>query len=309
MNVILDIMPTALKEILGKFNFESLNEIRLRAGAPIILSVSGKPYYLNSCGLSNNFEKDKTLRISQSDIETILHKASNYSVYSVNDQIKQGYITIRGGIRIGIAGEVVTNNKEIVTIKNIQSLNIRVPHEMRGCSYPVLNHIFDKHRPHRTLIISPPGCGKTTILRDLSWQISDKYHLLNTLIIDERGEISATHNGVPQLCVGEFTDIISGGTKHNGFENGVRSMRPDVVLTDEIITEGDIGMIYAASRSGVGVIATVHASDIGEIRTKPGFDKLIENRIFDRYVVLGIGEKPGKIIGVYDSNLRPLALS
>lgn len=293
---LLEIFPVHLRAPLSKLVIHTLNELRLRANSPIVACIGGRNHIIAG-----------TL-VTRTDLDTILHKASNYSIYAINEQLKQGFLTIRGGIRIGICGEVVHEKGTVITVKNIQSLNIRIPHQVRGCSYPVLNYIFDNARPLRTLIISPPGAGKTTFLRDLAWQISDKYHLLNTLVLDERGEIAANHLGDNQLDVGEFTDVITGCGKGYGFENGLRSMRPDVIITDEVATKEDIDMLRLAAKSGVGVIASVHAGGLDEIRLKPYFCDLINEMVFDRYVVLSVGDTPGTVSGVYDKNLKLLAM-
>ena len=261
---------------------------------------------MSTQGVSSN--PAESLVVSRSDLETIIHKASDYSLYAVNEQLKSGFITIRGGMRIGICGEVVIENGTVSTIKNIQSLNIRIPHQVRGCSYQILPYIFGQGPPMKTLIISPPGCGKTTMLRDLAWQLCDKYHLPNILILDERGEIAASWQGENQLDVGVFTDVITGGTKSYGFENGIRSMKPDVIITDELATRDDIEMVRQAARSGVCVFASVHARNIEDIRVKPIFRELIDDQVFDRYVVLATKDTAGSVVGVFDRNLKLICL-
>jgi stage III sporulation protein AA len=251
------ILPEKIKELLLNIPTAKIYEIRLRANSPLVLCISGR-----------NVIYDKII-ISRVDLDNLIHKASNYAIYSVNEQIKNGFITIRGGIRIGIAGEVIQNNSEILTIKNFQGICIRIPNEVKNCSYPALPYIFEGSRPLKTLIIAPPGAGKTTFLRDLAVQVSDKYPHLNTLILDERSEIAANYLGDNQLSVGHFTDVITGGSKIYGFENGIRSMRPDVIITDEVATKEDAEMLKIAARSGVIIFASVHANDIDEIRSKP----------------------------------------
>ena len=300
------ILPHDLHEAFDALPIDRVYELRLRVNCPVIACVAGRNFFLTPQGISHN-ETD-AVKVSGSDLETIVHKASNYSIYAVNEQIKQGFITIHGGVRIGLCGEVVAENGEIITIKNISSLNIRIPHQIWGCSFGVVPYVFDKLRPLNTLIISPPGAGKTTFLRDLAWQISDKYHLLNTLVLDERGEIAAAHLGENQLDVGTSTDVLTCCSKTFGFQNGIRSMRPDVIITDEIATKEDIIMVKLATRSGVSVIASVHAGNIDEIRIKPDFCDLVTDKVFDRYVVLGIKDSAGTVLGVYDRNLKLITL-
>jgi len=295
MKFLFDILPQPLREAFATLPMDRVYEIRLRAGALPVVCICGR-----------NFVVDK-VRATRTDIDTIIHKASNYSIYAVNEQIKQGFITIHGGVRIGLCGEVVSENGTISTIKNVSSLNIRIPHQVRGCSYPAIPYIFAPERPLKTLIISPPGAGKTTFLRDIAWQVGDKYNLLNTLVLDERGEIAASHLGENQLDIGG-ADVYTGCTKSYGFDNGIRSMRPDVIVTDEIATKSDIEMVRLAARSGVCIFASVHASGIDEIRLKPNFIDIITERVFDRYVVLAVKDSAGTVMGVYDANLKLLAM-
>jgi len=291
-----------LRENFSRVPLQKVNELRLRSACPAVVALGSRSFFLTPEGLSQN--PSDAVMVSKTDIETIIHKASDYSLYAVNEQLKKGFITIRGGVRIGITGEVVIEDGKVSTIKNIQAINIRIPHQVRGTSYKILPYVFGQTSPYNTLIISPPGAGKTTMLRDLAWQLCDKYLMPNVLILDERGEIAANWQGENQLDVGAFTDVISGASKSYGFENGIRSMRPDVIICDELATRDDMDMIRQAVRSGVCVFASVHARGIDDIRAKPIFRELVDDMVFDRYVILTTKETAGNITGVLDKHLK-----
>lgn len=287
-------MPEPLWRAMDQVPLEHVYEIRLRANAPVTISISGKTFTLD------------TPPVTRIDLDNIVHKAADYAIYAVLDQMRQGFITICGGIRLGLAGELVTEQGVVTAIKNVSSLCIRLPHQVADCAYPVLPYVFGETRPYTTLVVAPPGAGKTTLLRDLAVQISAKYPGLNTLVLDERGELAACHLGEPQLDVGAFSDVITGGSKQYGFVNGLRSLRPDCVITDEIATADDAAMIASATRSGVVVLASVHAADLNELRQKPDLGELVAAGVFERYVVLQLGDSAGEVVGVYDRSLRRL---
>ena len=306
MGVFCDIFPEHLRGLVARIPVDHVYELRMRVNQPITVCMSGGVFFLHERGLSTN--SDGAVVVSRTDLDAIVHRASSHSIYAFNDQLRQGFITIRGGVRIGICGTVVSEKGAVLTVKNVQSLNIRIPHQVRGCSYSALAHVFsDDNRVRSTLIVAPPGAGKTTFLRDLACQVGKHFPAQNVLVVDERGELAANHLGENQLDVGHCADVISGCTKAYGFECGVRSMRPDVIITDEIATAEDIAMVSLACRSGVAVLASVHAGGIDEIRLKPGFREMVDNQVFDRYVVLGVRDKPGCVVAVYDKNLKTLA--
>lgn len=294
MDTLRAILPEKVQHAFSSLPLAQVYELRLRANAPVVACIDGRNFQL------------KTADITCEDLENMIHKAAEYAIYAVLDQMVKGFITIRGGVRIGIAGELVMDCGKVVAVKNISSLCVRLPHQVKNCSSPVLPYLFEIKRPVSTLIVAPPGAGKTTLLRDLAWQIGQKYPLLNTLILDERGELAACYQGENQLDVGQNCDVITGGNKAFGFENGLRSLRPDVVITDEIATAEDVAMLQRAVRSGVTVIASVHAADLGEVRAKPDLGILVNQGVFERYIVLRTGERAGEVVGVFDRGGRRL---
>ena len=303
--VLAKIFPTKISSVvLGKINFSQLNEIRLRAGRPILVLLGGLSYFLSEEGISNNVESG--IICTKQDIENIVFRASECSIYAVNEQIKKGFLTVEGGIRIGIAGECVCENEKISTIKNFSSLVVRIPHKIRNCSLPVLSHILENGSFHNTLIISPPGAGKTTLLRDFVNQLSKRNICLNVLVVDERGELAGVCGNESQLLESNFCDIVSYFSKSEGFLIGVRSLSPSIVVCDEIGAESDISALEYVCNCGVGVVATAHASSIEELRQKPNFNLLIKNHLFERYVVLSGREGPGTIEGVFDKSFSPI---
>ena len=299
-----DILPDYILKPIMMLKYDDLCEIRLRLNRPTMINYKNTYYFLGQAGLCN--ENDAIIA-SKDTIMQVISRASNHSVYAVNDEIKEGFISVKDGIRIGIAGTVAMQNNNVLTIKNISSLNIRIPHQVIGASYKISRLIFDEQgNVLNTLIVGSPGVGKTTILRDLCLQISKKRKDLNLLLLDERQEISACNEGMPQLNVGISTDIISSGKKGLNIINGIRSMSPNIVIADEIGNYDDIGAIEYAVNCGVSVIASVHSKDILELQKKKDFENLIKNRAFKRIVVLSQSNGKGTIENIYDDYMRPV---
>jgi len=278
----LEFLPQNVKNALRHVNSALLYEIRLRANKPVCINYNGKYVYINDYGICDF--ADKALIVTMEEIFDCVYRAGKYSVYSVEEQIKRGFLTTEHGVRIGIAGEYVYEKGVPLTIRNFSSLCIRVPHEIIGCADEIYKYCMS-NRIINLLICSPAGLGKTTILRDLSRKIAENTNK-NILICDERGEIS--HGEVGNMC-----DILKFVNKTTAFEVGIRALRPDIIITDELLEE-DCKPLKRAIAAGVSVIATAHFYDI---------DKITQSylEIFDRYIILN-SEKIGEIKGIYNEN-------
>ncbi len=282
----LEFLPNNVKDALKKLNNSYLYEIRIRANKPITVNFQGKYQYLGDFGITAH--KEKAICSTIADVEECVFKAGKYSVYSVEEQIKKGFITAEKGERIGLSGEYVFEKGQAIALRNVTSLCIRVPHEVRGCA----NEIFQRcmsGRVKNLLLTSSPGFGKTTLLRDLSRILSEKTQK-NLLICDERGEISAGETG-------DFCDVMRFADKATAFEAGIRAMRPDIIITDELSAH-DCVALEKAIAAGVNVVASAHFADISNV--KAPFIGL-----FERFVVLEDTEI-GKIKGIYDNQGREI---
>lgn len=280
-----------------QFVISQIEEIRLRANCPIVISSGGKNFVLNDDNgyyLATDYE-----------LNYCLSKATQNSLYAVNDQLKQMFISYRGGIRIGVAGDIVENNNEISTIKYINSINIRIPHQVKNFANIALNFIYNNGKINNTLIVSPPGAGKTTLIRDICRGLGSNNKINNILLFDERYEIACCVHGRPMLNVGAFTDIISGGSKEYAFSQAVRSMKPDVIVTDELASKQDIWACKKAIENGVAVIASVHAKNQLELLNNEEIKHMLKQGLFTRIIVLS-SEICGRYLGVYDNNLKCL---
>lgn len=292
MKEILDILP---KDIYDKIsNIENLNnvqEIRLNINKPLIV-------------IKNNKEIILDYKVLINDLKVIMQKISNYSLYAFEEEIRQGYITIAGGHRVGLSGQCVMEKNKIKTIKNITFMNIRICREVKGCCKNVIKNIIKDNRVMNTLIISPPKCGKTTMLRDLAKNISDGIENINfqgkrTVIIDERSEIAACFQGIPQMDVGIRTSVYDGCAKSEGMIMAIRSMAPEVIICDEIGTYKDIESLVLAYNSGVNIIATIHGNDIEDLYKRPVFNELLENKIIQKIIVLSNRAGVGTVEDIY----------
>lgn len=295
LDEIFRVLPMKISNLVREILlYKPLQEIRIKINRPLILNVSDKEILLD-------------YTVTQNDMKEILTKMSNYSLYAYEEEIRQGYITIKGGHRIGIAGECILSKGEVRTIRNISSINIRICREVIGSSEELLKYISSKNRVYNTLIVSPPKCGKTTILRDITRNISYGVKKIGlegkkVSVIDERSEIAACYNGIPQLDVGIRTDVLDSCLKKDGMIMAIRSLSPEVIICDEIGTEGDIEALNMAFNSGVNILVTIHGYSIEDINNRKVFKELIENSILERIVVLSNRYGVGTIEKIYSVN-------
>lgn len=299
----LEVLPKKTADIISsRLDEDRVYEIRLRANKPVTVNYDGRFRFLTMQGLGD--DPTGAVVCEPREIEETVMRASRFSLYAENEKLVKGYLTIDGGIRIGVCGEVVGTGKNVVTIKNFTSLCMRIPHEIEGAGKRAFDSVCADNTVHSALIIAPPAAGKTTVLRDLCRLISDETRL-NVLLVDERCEIAAVKNGVASLNVGKTTDIVSNCDKTYAFSYGIRSMRPDVIVTDELCGD-DAEAIKLAVYGGVKAIASVHAPDLDYLRRKAGLKELAESGVFERYVVLSNRLGAGTYEGIYDGEFRPI---
>lgn len=279
----LHFLPSEILAALSNINVNHLNEIRLRSGQPVIIQYRGEYKYINLYGITATVAN----AIVCTSAENVLNAAMSGNVFVYSEQLKNGFITVDGGVRIGIAGEYVMQGNEILTVKRVTSLNIRIPHDVVGAADGVYGVICGDGIKN-TLIFSPPGFGKTTLLRDLARKISQNTYL-SVLIFDERNEIAAVDGDGNGFDLGKGCDIVRGGSKIAAFKNAIRVMRPDVIITDELYGGEDINAVRYAVECGISVIASSHTVDGQKLKELP----------FELYAkLLGIGKE----IVVYDKN-------
>jgi len=288
-----EILPKTIRNKLEQAdNLQQLEEIRIKVNKPLFIHIGSK-------------EKMWDYIATSEDIKYIMQRISSYSIYAFEDEIRQGYITIRGGHRVGLCGVCVIENNSIKTIKDISSINIRACKEIIGCADKVMPYITYDNLVHNTIIISPPKCGKTTLLRDISRQISKgntstRIHGKNVSLIDERSEIAGSFKGIPQMDVGIRSDVLDNCPKSQGIMMAIRSMSPDVIVCDEIGTKQDMESILMALNSGISLITTIHGFGIEDLYKRLVFKDIVDNYVFTRGIVLSNKRGIGTIEYIYD---------
>ena len=280
-NTVLNYLPKRIRKFLYFIEWEELEEIRLRLGLPLILQYRDGTFFLNDKG-QTVLIGENLFTVTKQDIEEAVELISHSSLYAHENDIKNGYITISGGNRVGISGSAVLKDNHISSLKDISALNYRIAHEIIGSSDRLMDIITDVNRIKSTLIISPPECGKTTLLRDIIRNISNMK--LKVSVIDERCEITASFNGHSGYDLGYCCDILTGAPKDEGMLMMLRSMSPHVIATDELGTAEDILAVEKIVNSGVSVVATIHGQNEAQLRKRPDISQLLD--FFECFIVL-----------------------
>lgn len=305
---IINSLSVNLREKIKSISRNNINieEIRLRSQKPLILNANNRDYFYNQNLNKLDTKMDNPYIVTKEDIEQTFQIICKYSIHSFMDDIKKGFITLRGGHRVGLVGKAIVEDGQVKNMKHISSLNIRVSREIIGCSNNVLSHIIrGDNQVNNTLIISPPQCGKTTLIRDIVRNLSNGnkdygFKGIKVALIDERNEISGSYLGVPQMDVGIRTDIIETCPKDLGIMMLLRSMSPNLIVTDEIGNIDEIKALYTALNGGVNLITTVHGDSIEDIKSRKELSNLLDKDLFKKIIILSAKKGPGTVEKIYD---------
>ena len=292
MNEIKNILEYAteeLKAIFNAFDFEILNritEIRIRRNRKLMIVIKNTSYFIDYNGDLYDYPAQNTVTINDKSFEDIFMSFCEYSIYSNMNTLKDGYITLPSGARIGVASTAVYDNKNLESVKDISSINIRISREVKGCAENILNFLYINSFPS-IIVAGKPNSGKTTLLRDLAYGLSNGFNgkYAKVSIIDERNEFAGKKNENLVLDVGENTDVLTGFSKSKGIEIATRTLSPEMIICDEISTCEEVESIKYAFSSGVAFALSVHISNKENLINKPIIKELLKTNEFD-YIVL-----------------------
>lgn len=278
---------------------DDAQEIRLYAGRPVMILCRDRAYFPDSGGKTGRIPPEDCLTLSGRELQSVFSMLCDYSVFSFQNEIKEGYITLKSGHRAGICGTAVTENGGIRTIREISSINLRIAKQVYGCAdglIGLLRSDFDS-----LILAGPPGCGKTTILRDAVRQLCSGAlgRYVRTGVVDERCEIASCANAEPGFDMGISCDILSGYPKHIGIEHAVRSLSSEIVVCDEICSAEEVSAIEQGMNSGAKFIVTAHAGSLRELKIRPVVRRLIGTGVFKRIVLLKSRATPGETAAIY----------
>lgn len=319
MQTILTFLPERIRSLLERLPEAlgaQLEEIRIRQMRPLELVIGGQSRFVSDSGALMD-SPETGFRPSREDGLKLLDLLTGHSLYTFEEELKRGYITMAGGHRVGLAGKTVLDRGEVKHIRDVSSFNIRIARAVPGTGRAILPFLWDESAGtvHQTLVISPPRQGKTTLIRDLARLLSlggreaagAVRRPLRIGIVDERSEIAASIKGVPSFDVGPRTDVLDGCPKAEGMMMMIRSMSPDALVVDEIGRPEDAEALQEALHAGVRVIATAHGRSIADVAERPVMQRLLTQRAFTRFAELARGRDGGVRCMVWDKEGRQLA--
>ena len=301
LDKILKYFPVNIKRALEHNLSPELREIRLRVDRPLIILEKSEAF-LRADGSKTSLPNSAYIATAE-DCRIFFNNITGHSIYALEQQLAQLYITLDGGIRVGLTGSTSVEKGRIKLVKSCMHFNIRIPHQIKDCSLNVLNGISKTDRVYSTLIVSPPGAGKTTLLRDVARHLSSK-STLNVCIVDERSEIASCYDGIPQFDIGLRTDVLDNSPKAESIGKLIRVMAPDVIITDEIGGPEDCNAIVEAINCGIAVIASVHADSLDQALKRQALQGI--TGAFERFIVLSRRKGAGTLEGIYDNDMRNL---
>ena len=310
---VLDYLPKHIGSMIRSLPeslLAEIEEIRLRLSKPLCVNGCNIEIFIGAEGKSGLSDKGAYI-VSEDDLKRSLQMVCNFSMYSVEEELRNGFVTLQGGHRVGICGRAIVENSKVKTMKDISYMNFRVAKQIIGASDKVIKYLIRSHDSiYNTLIISPPQCGKTTLLRDLVRKLGtgseDKlFKGMKVSLIDERSEIAACSLGIPRNDVGLRTDVLDGCPKAEGIIIMIRSMSPDIVAADEIGRPEDADAIAGAVSAGVKVVTTIHGSGISDFLKKQDLTR-IQKGIIERYVILSRNNGVGTLEAVLDEKYNTL---
>lgn len=277
-----------------------VQEIRLRVNRPVCICCAGGTYFLNLGGRLTCRPVSESLVAEPQDMEESFRNLCSYSIYSHENEIRNGYITLSGGHRAGICGTAVLQSSSIGSVRNISSINLRISREIPGAANDILDQLGNS-LSGGLLLAGAPSSGKTTILRDLARQLSSgmRGNLKKVAVIDERGEIAGTYMGIPQNDLGCCCDVLDGYPKADGILLAVRTLSPEIIVCDEIGSESEVGAVEQGLNTGVTLIASIHAGTVAELMRRKQALKLLMTGAFETVALLDAARGPGKIAGIY----------
>lgn len=296
-NSILQLFPARYRPFWSRTAMEQghIQEIRLRVDRPVAVHMEGEEIFLTDQGEFTDSPSHAHCA-SMKELEEMLEHICHYSPYAFEEELRRGFVTVAGGHRVGVAGQaVLETDGKLRTLKNISFLNIRVAHQVRGAADEVLPRMYREGILKSALIISPPGCGKTTLLRDLIRQISDGSSWgrgMTVGVVDERSELAGSFLGRPQNDIGMRTDVLDGCPKDKGMLLLLRSMSPQVIAIDELGSEEELRALRQAAACGCKILATIHGEDGKDVERRFGLSEDFWERMFD--IIFLLGKSNGK---------------